>query len=207
MSTNRTWPAAIGLGLALASVALACGSSAGAAAAADAATDVADAQPAAWTPKELSFTYQGFTTRYSCDGLREKVRSTLLALGARRKDLSVQESGCSRPDGGPDPFPGVRIKMQVLTPVAAVATPDAKTVAAHWKTVDLRLDRDPLAASGDCELLEQIKQSILPLFTTRNIKYSSNCVPHQLSAGATSLRVDVLVSDASDAKAAAAAAH
>lgn len=197
----------LNISLALASVALACGATVGAAAAAAAATDVAAAQPAAWTPKELTFLYQGFTTHYSCDGLREKVRSTLLVLGARRKDLAVSEWGCSRLDGRPDPFPGVRVKMQVLIPVAAAATPDAKTVAAHWKTVDLRLDRDPLAASGDCELLEQIKQSILPLFTTRNIQYHSNCVPHQVSAGATSLRVDVLVSDAPDAKPAAPAAH
>jgi hypothetical protein len=188
------------IALALASVALAYGSTAGSAAAADvAATDVAGAQAATWTPKELSFTYQGFTTRYSCSGLREKVRSTLLALGARRKDLAVNESGCSSLNGGPDPFPGVRIKMQVLTPVAAAAKPDANTVAAHWKTVDLRLDRDALSESGDCELLEQIKQSILPLFTTRNIKYSSTCVPHQLSVGGTKLRADVLVSDAPDA--------
>jgi hypothetical protein len=197
---------AMNIALALASAALAYGSTAGAAAA-DAATEVADAQPATWTAKELTFTYQGFTTRYSCDGLRGKVRSALLILGARRKDLTVNESGCSRPDGGPEPFPGVRIKMQVLTPVAAAATPDAKTVAAHWKAVDLRLDRDALSESGDCELLEQIKQSILPLFTTRNIKYSSTCVPHQLSPGGTILRADVLVSDAPDAKPGAPAVH
>lgn len=195
------------IALALASVALAYGLTAGTVAAADAAPDVADAQPATWTPKELNFTYQGFTTHYSCDGLREKVRSALLALGARRKGLAVHESGCSRLNGGPEPFPGVRIKMQVLTPVAAAATPDANTAAAHWKTVDLRLDRDALSESGDCELLEQIKQSILPLFTTRNIKYSSTCVPHQLSVGGTTLRADVLVSDAPDANPVGTAAH
>ena len=193
--------------LVLASVALAYGSSAPTAAATEAATDAADAQPANWTPKELSFIYQGFTTHYSCDGLREKVRSALLILGARKKDLVINESGCVNRNGGPESFPGVRIKMQVLTPVAAGATPDAKPVAAHWKPVDLRLDRDALSESGDCELLEQIKQSILPLFTTRNIKYSSTCVPHQLSVGGTILRADVLVSDAPDAKPVGTAAH
>ena len=191
----------------LASVALAYGSSAGTATAAEAATVVAETQPATWTPKELNFLYQGFTTRYSCDGLREKVRSALLILGARKKDLVVHETGCVSPNGGPELFPGVRIKMQVLTPATAAATPAADTVAAHWKAVDLRLDRDALSESGDCELLEQIKQSIVPLFTTRNIKYSSNCVPHQLSAGGTILKADVLVSDAPDAKPVGTAAH
>ena len=196
------------IALVLASVALAYGSSAGIAAAGEAATEVADTQPATWTPKELSFLYQGFTTRYSCDGLRAKVRSALLILGARKEDLVVNESGCVSPNGGPEFFPGVRIKMQVLTPVtAAAATPAANTVAAHWKAVDLRLDRDALSQSGDCELLEQIKQSILPLFTTRNIKYSSTCVPHQLSAGGTILKADLLVSDAPEAKPVGTAVH
>ena len=31
-------------------------------------------QSAVWTDKELTFVYQGFTTKYSCDGLRDKVR-------------------------------------------------------------------------------------------------------------------------------------
>ena len=196
MSCSRFTTAAV---LAL----LACG-----VAAAGAPTGSDSAQLATWTPKEQRFLYQGFTTHYSCDGLREKMRSALLTLGAR-KDLKVSETGCSALRGGPEPFPGVAIKMQVLTPVTtSAATPDAATVAAHWKTVDLRLDRDAVAASGDCELIEQIKQSILPLFTTRNVEYSSNCVPHQLSSGGTRLRAEVLVPDAPDViPVAAGAAH
>ncbi|HEY8054248.1 MAG TPA: hypothetical protein VIE42_15765 [Steroidobacteraceae bacterium] len=174
-----------------------------------AAADTHTAQLATWTPKEQRFVYQGFTTHYSCDGLREKVRSALLSLGAR-KSLTVSESGCSSPRGGPEPFPGVAIKMQVLTPVTAATAQvaaDPASVPAHWQTIDLRLDQDTLGASGDCELLEQIKQSILPLFTTRNIQYSSNCVPHQLSTGGTQLRVEILVPDAPDVKPAAKAAQ
>jgi hypothetical protein len=188
--------------VALALVVGACGTTA-----AGAPADSGNVQLATWTPKEQRFIYQGFTTRYSCDGLREKVRRALLALGAR-KDLTVNETSCSTSRGGPDPFPGVAIRMQVLTPLAASApVPDAGTVAAHWKTVDLRLDRDALAASGDCELIEQIKQSILPLFTTRNLEYNSNCVPHQLSAGGTRLRAEILVPDAPDVLPVAAGAH
>ena len=87
------------------------------AAAAEADTDAQAARESAvWTPKELTFMYQGFTTTYSCEGLRDKVRSILLELGAR-EDLKVTETGCSSL-GGPDPFPGVRIKMNVLQPAA-----------------------------------------------------------------------------------------
>src|ERR1700704_4819616 len=73
-------------------------------------------QAAVWTPKELTFVYQGFTTKYSCDGLRDKVRGVLLDLGAQKKDLKVQQLGCSSSSGRPDPFPGVRVKMKVLQP-------------------------------------------------------------------------------------------
>ncbi|WP_457825246.1 hypothetical protein, partial [Staphylococcus aureus] len=75
-----------------------------------------EAQSAVWTPKELTFVYQGFTTRYSCDGLRDKIRGVLLDLGAQKKGLKVSELGCSSPNGRPDPFPGVRIRINVLQP-------------------------------------------------------------------------------------------
>jgi hypothetical protein len=145
---------------------------------------------AVWTPKEVRFIYQGFTTHYSCDGLRDKVRQALLDLGAR-PDLSVRQLACPSPAGRPDPFPGVLIKMQVLKPADTSAV---ESVPGQWKSVDLKLNREALAEAGDCELLEQIKQSLLPLFTTRNVEYRSNCVPHQLSPGGTWLRADVLVS-------------
>ena len=152
-----------------------------------------------WTPKELTFVYQGFTTRYSCDGLRDKVRSMLLELGAR-EDLQVNASPCSSL-GGPDPFPGVRIKMNVLQPAGdKSATAGTQSVPAHWRAVDLTTERDAVSAAGDCELVEQVKQSILPLFATRNVQYSSNCLPHQLQIGATRLRAEVLVPDQKNAK-------
>ena len=84
--------------------------------------------------------------------------------------------------------------MNVLQPAAdQSAAAGTQSVPAHWKTVDLTAGRDAVSAAGDCELVEQVKQSILPLFATRNVEYSSNCVPHQLQTGATRLRAEVLV--------------
>ena len=68
-----------------------------------------DTVAAVWVPKHTHFVYQGFTTRYSCDGLRDKVSSMLRKLGAQ--DLEVREQPCTSAGGGPDPFPGVRVKM------------------------------------------------------------------------------------------------
>jgi len=163
-------------------------------------------ETAVWTPKELRFTYMGFTSHYSCDGLRDKISSTLLKFGAR-KDLVVNEISCGAGMGRPSPFPAVSIKMNVLTPApektdpnAAAATP---TVTTHWKLVDLAASRDPLDVAGDCELIEQIKQRILPLFTARDVEYKSSCVPNQLQLGSTQLKAQFLVADAPAPKAAA----
>ena len=155
-------------------------------------------ETAVWTPKELRFTYMGFTSHYSCDGLRDKISSTLLKFGAR-KDLVVNEISCGAGMGRPSPFPAVSIKMNVLTPAPEKTDPNAPaatpTVTTHWKLVDLAASRDPLDVAGDCELIEQIKQRILPMFSTRNIDYSSTCIPNQLQVGGTRLSTDVLIAD------------
>lgn len=163
-----------------------------------------DGQPSVWVPKEFQFIYQGFTTKYSCDGLRDKVRTVLLNLGAR-KDLQVNSLGCVGRSGVPDPFPGVSVKMNVLVPAsAATASADEPAISSHWKPMKLQLDRSPLAEAGECELVEQVKQKILPLFTTRNVDFKSICIPHQLSPGGTSLSAEVLTADQKTAGVAAA---
>jgi hypothetical protein len=159
------------------------------------AENASGAQRAVWTPKKLHFVYQGFTTHYSCEGLQDKVKKALLELGAR-KDLKVREGACSRPGGGPEPFPNVDVSMNVLEPESGSSADDkTKPVSAHWKMIDLKLDPDALSEAADCELLEQIKHSFLPLFATRNVDYHSTCVAHQVTPGGTWLRAEVLLPD------------
>lgn len=185
------------------------------------AADDTGSVSAVWTPKELRFVYLGFTSKFSCDGLADRMRDVLLLLGAR-KDLQVTPSGCSTPFGRPDPFPGVMIKMNVLEPAdqaqgangangangAKRGNASGPPVPVHWKTIDVNaaLARDPLWQAGQCELLEQVKQSVLPKFTTRNISYQSTCVPNQLNLGATKLRAEVLIADNTDSGTSAATA-
>jgi hypothetical protein len=163
--------------------------------AADDSADSGDHLFAVWTDKELTYVYQGFTTKYSCDGLRDKMRGVLLDLGAEKKTLKVTELGCSSPFGRPDPFPGVKVKMRVLQP-AAFNTSDKDLVAAHWQPVDLKL-RDSFATdSGECELVEQIQQRVVPLFAARNVQLRTDCIPHQATATPPSLKMQVLAPDA-----------
>jgi hypothetical protein len=145
------------------------------------------AQAAVWAPKEVVFQYVGFTTKYSCDALQAKMKRLLLKLGAR-DDLRVTSYGCTRLSG-PDPLAGVRIKMNVLQPAAAAS---AQAVSANWKSVDLLANRDPFDAAADCELIDQIEQKVLPLFTTRNVDYAATCARRQIVIGSTHLKADVL---------------
>jgi len=155
-------------------------------------------QPAVWVQKEFQFTYLGFTTKYSCDGLYDKMRTILLELGARKQDLKISYWGCAASYGRPDPFPGVAVKMSVLVPAdGPVAPAGAQTLPSHWKALKLKVDigRSSLSEAGECELVEQVKQKVLPLFTTRNVDLRDNCVPHQLAPGGTLLTAEVLAPD------------
>ena len=145
-----------------------------------------DRQPAVWKSQELVLTYTGFTSRYSCEGLLDKVTEALALLGAR-SDMSVRPVSCSGM-GKPQRIPGVRIKVSTLVPAPEGGE---GTVEARWKTV--RLSGPGRLTRGDCELAEQIQGEILPLFTTRNVKVQMDCIPHQEPVGDIALTVDVLI--------------
>jgi hypothetical protein len=151
-----------------------------------------DGVSAVWVPRHVQFIYQGFTTHYSCDGLRDQIRTMLEKLGAQ--DLEVREFGCIRVMG-PTAFPGVQVSMRVLVPASSADAAKQKDagapVQAYWKQAVLMPVNAPLDEEGNCELIEQFKETFLPLFTTRNIDYGSTCVPHQITLG-THLSAEVL---------------
>lgn len=152
-----------------------------------------DAVTAVWAPKHVQFIYQGFTTHYSCDGLQDQIRSMLEKLGAQ--DLKVRQFACVRPIG-PSPFPGVIVDMRVLVPASSAAAAKIKnpgpSVQAQWKKVVLMPSNADFEEEGNCELIEQFKETFLPLFTTRKVNYESNCIPYQLTLG-THLSAEVLM--------------
>ena len=156
----------------------------------------AASEPAVWVPKVLTFTYPGSTTQYTCEALQNKVKASLVELGAR-PDLQVQASGCTK-SVAPDVFPSVTVQMNVLQPAASAT----QAMTAHWQRVDLLANRNPLDSAADCELISQIKLNLLPLFTARNVDYHATCTRGQTHPGATRLKADVLVTDQAPASAA-----
>lgn len=131
-----------------------------------------------WVPRRVHFVYQGFTTFYSCNGLRDEIEHMLRKLGAR--DLKVRSDPCIAGTGRPEPFPGVRVTMQVLVPAGphvAGGTP----VPAHWRKVTLASQGMDFNQGGKCELIEQFRHAFLPLFDARNVQMRATCVPHQIT--------------------------
>ncbi|MGH8287502.1 MAG: hypothetical protein ACREV7_00525 [Steroidobacteraceae bacterium] len=152
-----------------------------------------DSVAGVWVPKHVQFLYQGFTSYYSCDGLRDKIRAMLEKLGAQH--LKVREYSCVNPSG-PSLFPGVRVTMRVLVPASSAEAAKEKNagpaVQAHWKQVVLMPEDAPIESQGNCELIEQFKETFLPLFTTRHVNYESTCIPHEVTLG-THLSAEVLL--------------
>jgi hypothetical protein len=153
---------------------------------------------AVWKEQHLNFFYKGQTSRYSCLGLREKVRAMLLDLGARR-DLDIAALGCEQPTA--------QVRLATLGPslsivFSAPSLPDARIKPSRpgdLAAVDARFEPFTLAAdvfrnmgAADCELVEDFARQILPKLVTRDLKQDINCVPFQQSGGRFLVRGEVL---------------
>jgi len=134
-------------------------------------------EPGTWQAHQLEFQFVGFTTTYSCDGLESKLRLLLGRLGAR-PGFSVEGFGCSRGPGLPDQFARARLNFASLQPTAAADAPSSGA----WKTVEFAPHRPYPLDMGDCELIEQVRDKLLPLFTTREVRNQVSCIPHQMPA-------------------------
>jgi hypothetical protein len=145
-----------------------------------------------WQKHEYELHFMGFTSRYSCDGLKEQVRVLLKAAGARN-DLQVNSGPC---DQRPTRFAAVNMTFYTMVPASggSSAPAGAATTPAVWRTVKLADHSPSLLQNGDCELVEEFRDEILPMFTTRNIVNNMSCVPNEEHVGQLNLSFDVLTS-------------
>lgn len=157
------------------------------------------AEPAAtvdatWVERQAGFTYMAFTSYYSCDGLRDKVRWILKELGAK-PGFKVRSRGCIEAQG-PELFPGVEIVAEFPAPVApdTVAAP-AATFKARTRRVEFKSGRTSLTdlQDGDCELMEQlVRHDVFGKLGARVVDAQTSCVPGQVTLGAVRMVVEVL---------------
>ncbi|MGO9039304.1 MAG: hypothetical protein ACLPX1_20570 [Steroidobacteraceae bacterium] len=165
---------------------------------------------ASWQKHQYSFQYVGFTSTYSCDGLADKLKLLLLAAGAR-PDVKSQPGACASPYGRPDKFARADLTFYTLQPldggtvkdlgaasdVRAASTPppaaaQAKPLDAIWRPVVFAAFSPQQLRVGDCELVDQFRHDVLPMFATRNLENGVTCIPHQESGSVINLKFESL---------------
>ena len=151
-------------------------------------SSAADPEQGVWQKHEYSFQFLGFTTTYSCDGLATKLKLLLIAAGARA-DAKSTSGACSRGYGIPDKFARAYLKFYTLVPVGT-GDNASPPINGAWRAVALADRSPPELRLGDCELVEQFRDKVLPMFTTRNIDNRMTCVPNQLSGSVINLKFE-----------------
>jgi hypothetical protein len=141
-----------------------------------------------WQTHKYSFQFLGFTSTYSCDGLANKLKELWLAVGARA-DAKSQPGACAAPFGQPDKFARADLTFSILAPLDATAA-NGKPVNGAWRAVTLAAHAPRDLQIGDCELVEQFRQQVLPMFTTRNVVSNTTCIPNQESGSLIDLKFE-----------------
>ena len=154
------------------------------------------ADSGSWSSHQIEFTFLGFTSTYSCEGLQTKLLALLRTLGARQ-DAAVTSGSCARGFGVPEKFASASVRFASLQPLAAAAgsaPADADAaIEGQWRHVEVSPHRPQELDPGDCELVEQFRDKLLPSFATRALRNDVRCVPFQESGSGYTLQFDVFV--------------
>jgi hypothetical protein len=148
-------------------------------------------QPAVWTRHEVDFQYMGFTTRYTCSGLKSKVRLLLKYMGVR-DDVKLLERGCEFGYQKVADFPRLKITFWAPTLPEQGDKDPGEPVLGVWKAVTIKRNSPKGLEMGDCELVELFRDRVMPKFLTRDMQGDINCIPHQLVGNRIDLRFEVL---------------
>jgi hypothetical protein len=167
---------------------------------------------AVWMERDVTLHYMGFTSYYSCEGLRGQVRRILQELGAR-PGFKVTMRNCIEPTG-PEWSPSVRIVAalpveatpEVLAELASDASERELAARVQGKSSDEATAQFParpkrvefvsggmsFLKDGDCELMEQMRDRAFGPLGVKVIDSSIRCVPRQVSIGSIRMTVEVL---------------
>ena len=173
-----------------------------------AAEDSAPVQ-AAWKTQEIRYSYTGFTTAYDCDAAEDRIKAILRALGAHEQ-TRVLAQGCivNRPSrnffvtittASPVPLADApktetnTSRDELLKRLGVTTAKLDETFPAEWKTVELSRDRKLDLEPGDCELMQGLRDHVLPKLSVKIVTDRVNCIPRQLSPQTPELTVSALV--------------
>jgi hypothetical protein len=137
-----------------------------------------------WQHHAETIPYYGRTSKYNCDALESTVRAILLHFGARN-DLTVRASGC-----GPANSPGTSafIATDFYTLAPKTDSSSSETVAGHWTAKHLDPKHPYFMDDGACELIYQMKDLITKSFAIKDLRYYTDCVPHDININGFSVK-------------------
>jgi len=150
---------------------------------------------AIWRQHRVNFEYHSFNVQYSCSGLQNKLRLILTAMGAHQ-DIDVAVS-CAANALVASATLQVSLKLPVVASeqnvrVATTYTTQQELVArlrrvqlpsandlqrfsAQWRTIKLTRNRRLRLDSGDCDLLEGVRDQLLPKLGITTTEGGFNC--------------------------------
>jgi hypothetical protein len=149
---------------------------------------------AVWKPQRMNFVYRGYSTLYTCGGLQQKLRRILRTVGARG-GLELRAYSCD------DSLATARFQIALTSPVEATpenveqltaydsraelvarvrgdqlaSAEDLERFPAVWKTISFARSREMKLAPGDCELVQQLRQHILPRMSVQIVSDQVRC--------------------------------
>jgi hypothetical protein len=100
----------------------------------------------------------------------------LLRIVGAQPGFKVNES-CSRGFDRPDKLATAYLTFSSLQP----GGPEPG-VSGIWQHVELAPNHPFDLGRGECELIEEFRDRVLPLFAVRNVANNVTCVPHQDSS-------------------------
>jgi hypothetical protein len=146
---------------------------------------------ATWQRHRSTFDYLGISPTYSCEGLQEGLTFLLDQSGAQL-NRPISAYPCNG-GGAPTRLISANLDFSTLKPVQGGDQSAGGTVEGSWRHVDLSMTRSaPQLHGSDCELVQEFKDKLLPMFTTRNVTSNLRCVPHQTFGNQFDLSFDVL---------------
>lgn len=164
---------------------------------------------AGWKTQEIRYSYTGFTTAYDCDAAEDRIKAILKALGAHEQTrVSAQGCNFNRPSRNffitittatPVPVadltktPAQASRDELLKRLGVASAQLDQTFPAEWKTVELSRDRKLDLEPGDCELMEGLRDHVLPKLSVKIQADKVQCIPRQVSLQTPELTVSALV--------------
>lgn len=167
-----------------------------------------DTPRAVWRLQEIPFVYQGYSTRYSCDSLRLKVKQVLGAVAVH--ESTIVPTSCNM-IGSSSQIASMQISVMSAAPLtpateAEIAARSSRQelldrlgvrrelndeFPAQWREVDVgrQLNMD----AGDCEFLRQLGDQVLSHLAVRIVDIEKSCPSTPRRFKQPKLKVEALV--------------